>query len=211
MTTTAIQETVRETIDSNLLIVCGAVFKHYEKDELIFREGQHPHFYHQLHEGKIKMFNSSDEGKEFIQGFFKAGQSFGEPPVFSGEEYPAFAVAVEPSVVIRLHIDRFRQLLKENFEIHYHFTQVLAKRIIAKTNNLKEISFHNPEHRILTILNSQKRETLMQDPSVKKVKIELTRQEIADMSGLRVETVIRTLRHLHETHTVTIEKGKVFY
>jgi CRP-like cAMP-binding protein len=42
-------------------------------------------------------------------------------------------------------------------------------------------------------------------------KIKLTRQQIADMTGLRVETVIRTIKQLEEKGEVTIEKGKVYY
>jgi CRP-like cAMP-binding protein len=32
------------------------------------------------------MFNSNDEGKEFTQGYFCNGQSFGEPPLFIDDE-----------------------------------------------------------------------------------------------------------------------------
>ena len=67
--------------------------------------------------GKIKMCNCNDEGKEFIQGFFEAGESFGEPPLFDGAAYPASAEADEASVVIRLRKENFLQLLKENFEV----------------------------------------------------------------------------------------------
>ncbi len=41
-----------------------------------------------------------------------------------------------------------------------------------------------------------------------KIKIDLTRQQIANMTGLRVETVIRTIRSLHDTGQLTIERGK---
>ena len=40
--------------------------------------------------------------------------------------------------------------------------------------------------------------------------LKLTRQQIADMTGLRVETVIRAMRNMHEKGELTIEKGKVF-
>jgi CRP-like cAMP-binding protein len=43
-----------------------------------------------------------------------------------------------------------------------------------------------------------------------KLKIDLTRQQIADMTGLRVETVIRSMRELHDKGQLNIEKGKVY-
>jgi hypothetical protein len=38
----------------------------------------------------------------------------------------------------------------------------------------------------------------------------LTRQQIADLTGLRVETVIRVIRNLHLTDKLTIKHGKIF-
>src|SRR5215213_5954926 len=108
-------ENVQEIIDSNLLILLGGVFKNYNKGEYIFKEGQQPHFYHQIIKGKVRMFNESENGKEFIQGFFSTGQSFGEPPIFIPTTYPASAIAEEPSVIIRLNIPSFTQLLRDNF------------------------------------------------------------------------------------------------
>ncbi len=121
-----INEKRAEIIDSNLLILWGGVFKNYDKDEYIFKEGHRPHFYHQIIEGKIKMVNETDDGKDFIQGFFLQSESFGEPPIFEGGEYPASAIAVQPSVIIRLSIPSFTRLLKENFDVHWNITKTVV-------------------------------------------------------------------------------------
>ena len=201
----------KETIDTNLLLLCGAVFKNYDKGEYIFREGQHPHFYHQVVEGKVRMVNEIDNGKDFIQGFFSPGQSFGEPPIFIDDVYPASAIATQSSVIIRLNIPSFKQLLKENFEAHWNITNILSQRLKNKSNALKEISSHTPEHRILSLLNNLKKELNNGSTSSHKIKVDYTRKQIADMTGLRVETVIRIMRGLFEKNILTIEKGKVYY
>lgn len=41
-------------------------------------------------------------------------------------------------------------------------------------------------------------------------KLLLTRQQLANMTGLRVETVIRTIKDLEEKKIVSIQKGKVY-
>jgi CRP/FNR family cyclic AMP-dependent transcriptional regulator len=201
----------KEVIDTNLLIRWGGVLKNYSKDEYIFKEGQIPHFYHQVIEGKVSMVNEMENGKDFIQGFFSAGQSFGEPPIFEGGNYPASAIAVQSSVIIRLSIPSFKQLLKENFDVHWNVTRLLAHRLKNKAVTLKEITCHSPEHRIVSLLNHFKRERLNGETADEKVRIDYTRQQIADMSGLRVETVIRVMRNLFDKDVITIEKGKVFY
>jgi CRP/FNR family transcriptional regulator, cyclic AMP receptor protein len=202
---------IQEVIDSNLLILYGAVFKKYRKGEYIFREGQHPQFYHQVVEGKVKMQNETEEGRVFTQGFFLPGESFGEPPIFYGGEYPAAAVAEQPSIVMRLTIPSFIQVLKENFQVHLRITKLLAERLKSKSTSLKEICCFNPEHRILSLLSTLKAEKQKAEPGIKRIKVEFTRQEIADMTALRVETVIRMMRKLYDRGILIIERGKVFY
>jgi hypothetical protein len=53
-----------------------------------------------------------------------------------------------------------------------------------------------------------KAENLEAEPGTKKKEVELTRQEIAGMTGLRVETVIRLMTNLVEKQLVDIERGK---
>jgi len=203
---------ITEVIDVNLLLLFGGVYKKYQKDEYIFHEDQQPHFYHQIVEGKIKMVNETDEGKEFIQGIFSPGQSFGEPPIFNNSSYPASAMALQATTVLRLTIPAFTQLLKENFEAHFNITKLLSQRLKAKSKILKEITCYTPEHRILSLLDNIKHEqNSTTDIEAERVKIDFTRKQIAEMTGLRVETVIRVMRGLFEKKILIIEKGKVFY
>ncbi len=199
---------LQRIIDIDLLLVWGATFHNISKGQVLFNEGNPAFFYYQVVEGKVKMCNTNEEGKEFIQGFFEAGESFGEPPLFDESPYPASAVAETDSVIIRLRKENFLQLLKENFEIHFGFTQTLAKRLRFKSVISKEISSYGPLHRISTLLKEYKKNHDI--PSDEFHRIELTRQQIADMTGLRVETVIRTIRQMQEDGLVKIEKGKVY-
>lgn len=195
-------------IDTDLLLAWGATLHNIQKGQVLFCEDNNAHFYYQVVEGRIKMCNCNDDGKEFIQGFFEPGESFGEPPLFDEAPYPASAVADTDSVVIRLRKENFLQLLKDNFDIHFAFTQNLARRLRFKSMMSKEISSYGPSHRIISLLNEYKKNRGVADNE--KLKIDLTRQQIADMTGLRVETVIRSIRELHEKGKLHIEKGKVF-
>lgn len=195
-------------INTDLLLAWGATFHNYEKGHVLFCEGDSAHFYYQVAEGKIKMCNCNDDGKEFIQGMFEGGESFGEPPLFDEGSYPASAVAETDCTVLRLRKENFLKLLKDNFEIHFCFTQILAKRLRFKSMISKEISSYGPSHRIISLLKEYKQSHGIINGE--KLKIDLTRQQIADMTGLRVETVIRSMRDLHDKGELLIEKGKVF-
>lgn len=195
-------------IDVDILLSWGATFHDLEKGQVLFCEDDPAYFYYQVVEGRIKMCNCNEEGKEFIQGIFEAGESFGEPPLFDDGIYPASAEADEASVVIRLRKENFLQLLKENFDIHFGFTQTLARRLRFKSLISKEISSYGPMHRVSTLLQEYKKSKGVADNEL--LKIELTRQQIADMTGLRVETVIRSIRELERNGHLKIERGKVY-
>ena len=74
---------------------------------------------------------------------------------------------------------------------------------------LKSLALDAPEARIATLLNYLKTEN--KNFCDKCNQLNLTRQQIADMTGLRVETVIRVMRHMHEKGELIIDKGKVYF
>lgn len=194
-------------IDTDTLQKFGAKQVSLKKNEILFLEGSSPLNYYQVAEGVIKMNNFSMDGQEFIQGMFKEGESFGEPPLFGTFPYPANADAVIDSVVWKLPKDNFIQLLKDNFELHLKFCSILSKRLQFKAMIAKEISSYTPEHRIITLIDYFKEK---EDAPVLEYEVPFTRQQIADMTGLRVETVIRTIKALTKKKELKIVNRKVY-
>ncbi len=195
-------------IDINTLIAWGGAYKKYDAEDTIFLEESTCYYYYQLVKGKVLWMNMNDDGKEFIQNLIEPDECFGELPLFDGGPYAASAIALEDCMVIRLPRDRFTQLIKENSEILIHFTCLLAQRLRYKFLLLKTIAFENPEMRISTLLNHYK-STHYNVPH-QPFQVNLTRQQIANMTGLRVETVIRTIRNLNDKGELRIDHGKVF-
>ena len=196
-------------IQPEILLAKGASYKTVLKDEVIFNEGSHCCFYYQIQEGQVKWVNIDEEGKEFVQNILEEGESFGELPLFDHLPYAASAIANTPCRLLRLSKSSFLQLLKEDPELHFKFSGMFTERLRFKFLLLKEIATHSPEQCISTLMNYFKNK---QKHTCKFCsKVTLTRQQIADMTGLRVETVIRTLRSMHDQGRVTIERGKVYF
>lgn len=72
-----------------------------------------------------------------------------------------------------------------------------------------ELAQQSPENRILKILDYLKFE-VNHIITPFGYKTDLTRQYIADLTGLRVETVIRTLKELEQKNEVKIINRKVY-
>lgn len=195
-------------IDIDLLFSWGAVAKKYKKNEIIFDEDEVAHFYYQIIEGSVRMFNSNDEGKEFTQGLFCKGESFGEPPLFIDQPYPSKAITIQDSTIIKLSKDKFLKILEEYPSIQKSFLLLLANKIHSKSNTSKEIINQKPEFRIVAFLNTHKKKS---ECCNEKVLIPYTRQEIANFTGLRVETVIRVLCKMNTCDKLEIVNHKIYY
>jgi CRP-like cAMP-binding protein len=195
-------------IDVNILLAWGAVYKKLIPKEILFSEGENGYHYYQLVSGSVRWVNIDEEGKEYIQYIIEPGECFGELPLIDDAPYAATAMAERESVLLKLNKEHFLQLLKENPEIHFAFTKMLVKRIRYKFLLTKSIAYLNPENRLMALLNFLKSEKKHVCPKCAQLK--LTRQQLADMTGLRVETVIRSVKVLHEKNFLRIERGKIY-
>jgi len=195
-------------IDIDTLLATGAAYKKVKAGEIIFQESAECYFYHQLVSGVVRWVNIDDEGNEFIQNMIDPGECFGELPLFDDAPYAASAIAETDAVILRLHKSSFIQLVIERPDIHFRFTKLMSERLRFKFLLLNELAHHDPEQSISTLLQYMKQNN--KNVCSKCYKVNLTRQQIANMTGLRVETVIRTIRHLHEKGKLVIEKGKVY-
>lgn len=195
-------------IDIDLLYSWGAVAKKYKKNEIIFEENESAHFYFQIIEGSVKMYNSNEEGKEFTQGLFCCGDGFGEPPLFIDETYPANAITIQDSTILKLSKEKFLKILDEYPLIQKDFLLLFAQKIHSKSRTSKDIINQKPEFRITSFLNTYKRKT---GNYSEKIIIPFTRQEIANYTGLRVETVIRVFSQMNKNNKVAIVNHKIYY
>ncbi|RXM45784.1 Crp/Fnr family transcriptional regulator [Flavobacterium sp. YO64] len=196
-------------IASELLEKYDAIRKTIDKNEILFEEGNLPTHYYQIISGEIKMSNYNDDGREFIQGIFYKDQSFGEPPLFLNQKYPANAIAVENTEIFLLPKVIFMKLLQENPSVSINIIENLAQRLYYKSIMAAEISTHEPEHRVLKLIDHGIAYFNFKKDANGHL-INFTRQQIGDLTGLRVETVIRAIKALEKKGQLKIINRKVY-
>ncbi|PXY45454.1 Crp/Fnr family transcriptional regulator [Flavobacterium hydrophilum] len=196
-------------ISPELLEKYSAVMKSFGKNDIIFEEGNLPTHYYQVISGEVKMSNYNDDGREFIQGIFYKEQSFGEPPLFLNQKYPANAIAVDESEIFLLSKSNFMKLLEENPKVSIKIIENLAQRLYYKSVMAAEMSTQEPEHRVLKLIDHGIAYFNFKKDSNGYL-INFTRQQIGDLTGLRVETVIRTIKALEKKGVLKIINRKVY-
>lgn len=196
-------------IDIDLLFTWGAVAKKVPKNSIIFYENDMPLSFYQILEGTVKMTYTNEDGKDLTVGIFDKGSSFGEPPLFIDQPYPACAIAQTDCILLKLSKTNFLSFLDENPDVQSKILKVFAWRIYNKIVFSKNIINHKPQYRVQYFMDNLKKQNNIS--CGQKMKIPYTRQEIADFTGLRVETVIRTLSQMNKKNAIEIIDHKIYY
>ncbi|WP_114789616.1 Crp/Fnr family transcriptional regulator [Niabella yanshanensis] len=194
-------------IDYDILITYGGVARKFEKGSYLFHEDAMPYYFYQVVSGSIKLFSTNSEGKDLTQGIFTDGHSFGEPPLLLGKAYPSTAQACTDSVVIKLRKEHFLSILHDYPDLNQKLIYTFAGRIYKKATAVQTWVQQTPEEKISHFLKTNK----CVDAYGTMQQVPYTRQQIADFTGLRVETVIRTLMKMKTKRMVKIVDHKLYY
>lgn len=195
-------------IQEDLLLYYGAETEYLDSGHIIFNEGDTPKFYYQIIEGRIKLNHYNDEGKELILAILNEGFSVCELLLFIDKKYPVNAVTFEPCKILKLPKTDFFRLLDENPAISRDINRFLSERLYYKYIMLEDNASLKPDVRIKGALSFQK--SFSEDQTKYSFEVPLTRQQLASITALRVETVIRTIKKLEQESYVKIINRKIY-
>ena len=88
-------------------------------------------------------------------------------------------------------------------------TKVLSGRLFYKSMMLAEIAVEEAEHRLGTLIEYFR--AAEAKGGTGRYRVPFTRQQLADMTGLRVETVVRSIKSMEHKGALEIEDGKIVW
>lgn len=194
-------------IPIELLLSKGAIYESFAASEIIFTEGSSPKYYFQIIRGIIELNGYETNGKEFTHDILSVGRSVGDALIFGKEAYPMTAVAHTPCTIIKLRKDSFLDLLKAHPDLFINILKDLSEQLYFRYQMHKG-STSNPRHKIIILMEYLKESSPGQRYSFQ---IPLTRRQIANLLGIREETVIRAVKMMEKELIVKIKNGKIFY
>ncbi|GEN74538.1 Crp/Fnr family transcriptional regulator [Chryseobacterium hagamense] len=196
-------------IKEELLYSAGATVKQYKPAEIIFSEGDPANYYYQIITGEVKLNNYNDEGKEIIQTLLEDGQCIGESLLFMDKLYPINAIALTSCKVLRLPKNNFFELLRQYPDISFEMNRVLAQRLYFKIIMAQNLGSQSPTAKLKVLMDYLKSSQEEQAPY--SFMIPLTRQQMASLTGLCVETAIRTIKMMERNKILQIKDRKILY
>lgn len=196
-------------IDLNLLQLYGAEITQFKSHETIFQEGDAPKRYYQIIEGRVKLNHYDEEGKEIIQSILFSGQSVCELLLFITEKYPVNALTLTPCKIITIPKDNFFKLLDDHPTVSLDINRFISERLYQKYIMMQHNLSLRPEVRLLGILNYFK--SYSNNKEKYSFEVYLTRKQMASITGLRIETVIRTVKKMEADGLLKLINSKIFY
>lgn len=171
----------------------------YDKDEIVFLEGEPSQGLYIVREGMVKVYKLSSEGREQILAFSGAGRSFNEVAVFDGGPNPANVSASEPTTVWIVPRTAIINLIEQNPQVALAIIQNLGTRLRHLVGLVEDLSLRQVTARLAKLLL----ETASQQEHV------LTQQEMAARLGTVREMIGRSLRQLEARGFISIEHGRI--
>jgi len=184
--------------------------KSFSRKKTIFSEGDPSNWFYILFEGKVKITKLSHDGKEIIIELISPRDFFGGFAVLNGFPYPANAVAMEDSVIIRISRRNIMGIIERFPNFMYDITANLGERVREFHDTLKNIALERVESRIAALLLKLAEKTgEKNDQGEIEISMRLTKQDIAEMVGTTVETAIRVMSRFRKSGLIKDVKGNI--
>ncbi|PLX03100.1 MAG: hypothetical protein C0594_11085 [Marinilabiliales bacterium] len=174
----------------------------YKKGEIITKQGSFASNILFLKEGLVKLYLETEGDHDFILNFYNAGKLIGLPSLY--DTIVSYSVAaVEDCVVCSIDIGTFRNLVMENGKF--------AAEIINTINHCTQFSFDKMVSLTQKQLNGRLADAFIYFSKYvfdsQKFKLNISRKEMADFTGMSTISVIRILKDFNKDGLVVYNNG----
>src|SRR4051794_24223812 len=186
-----------------------AVPRHWDRGEVIFREGDVGDTCYLLRSGAILLTREHQDGRMVALAELRAGMLFGELAMFRGERRSAPAGVTEPASALALLATDMQRLVRRNPDLALKLLASLAERVSRTNERLLQQSFQTVAGRVASALLAQTKTRQADGAPDADVLIRSTQAEIAHLAGTSRESASRFLATLERAGVVTLGRGKV--
>lgn len=183
-----------------------ASVREFQKGETLFLEGDGSDLLYTIVTGRVKVSKSTARGTDVILELFGPGDPVGAVAVYEGRNYPASAMALEPTTCVVIPRQAFFSLLETHPSIVRGLLVGLTFRLVELTNRVMELSGGRIEARLARFFLKLADDMGQAREDGVFIPMPLSRQELADMVGTTIETSIRIMSRWGKDGVVKTEK-----
>lgn len=179
------------------------------KGDVIFSEGQPGDQMYVIVEGKVKLGQTSADGRESLLGVLGPGEMFGELSLFDPGLRTSTATALTDSIVLALGNDQLRPWLSGRPEVAAALLQALARRIRRTNEAMADLVFSDVPGRVAKALMELGEKFGEVTPDGLLVTHDMTQEELAQLVGASRETVNKALADFAQRGWIRLESRQV--
>ena len=165
----------------------------YPKNTIVIQENEPADALYVIESGRVKVYCSDKNGKEFIMNSLGAGDYFGELALLDDSARSASVRTMEPCLFRVVKKEDFSRVLADNPGITQQLMGNLAARVRKLTTDVKNLALQDVYGRVANVLMDMSEE---RGDGTLFVPEKLTQQDIADRVGASREMVARILKDL---------------
>ncbi|WP_339339148.1 Crp/Fnr family transcriptional regulator [uncultured Oceanicoccus sp.] len=184
----------------------STVIRSYPKNTVIINENDHADSLYIIESGRVKVYCSDKNGKEFIMNTLTAEDYFGELALLDDDKRSASVRTMEKSSFCIIYKEDFNKVLEQHPNIARTLIRNLTRRVRKLTKDVKALALQDVYGRVtnvLTTLSDQREDGSAIIPE------KLTQQDIADRVGASREMVARILKDLTIGEYISFEDRNI--
>lgn len=168
----------------------------YPGGSTVFAEGEEARGMYCICSGKVKLSISSLDGRSIITGIAASGDLIGKNALLLGRPHILTAEAVEISQLCFIKRDDFISFLSQNADVGLKLAIKFGNELYEAYSEVRDITFKRSYERFVELLIKLCRSNCETTPHGIILKINLNRDELAEMIGTSTRTLARVIMKL---------------
>lgn len=181
----------------------------YKRGQNIFVEGTIPNGVYFLKKGKVKKYKANRDGKEQIIYVYNTGELLGYPALLCEEPYSDSAAALEEALVGFIPKKNFLEILKQSAVLSQKLLINLSHDFGVLVNSIAAFAHKSVRERLALTLLVLKDKYRIIGEQAKPVEIILPREDLANIIGVALETLVRLLHNFKDEGLIETEGRKI--
>lgn len=174
-------------------LLARAEERRLDRDQVIITEGTIAEGILIVLDGVLKLSTTDQNGTEAVLGFYGAGESLGEGPVFIDTPYPVDATAIRPSTVMIIPRAAVQQLVFQSPEAMRVVLAAAFRHLRHMLDQLRDLKTLHSAERLASFLLGE-----MDGDQAQALMLDYDKSLLAGYLGVTPETLSRAFRELGE-------------
>jgi CRP-like cAMP-binding protein len=159
-----------------------------------------------LQKGKIRIFRTTPDGREFTLAVVEAGTVFGEMVLTAQQLEGAYAQAMEPSQVSTMAREDLERLVLEKPEVGIRIMQVLSERLRRQETRLEDATMKDVHARLAGIIVLLVESEGVRTGTGYRIPAHYTHERLGTMIGANRVAVTRAFGQLQDDGVVELRR-----